>query len=82
MRQQTKESIMSVRAKFKVEAVTRRSGEVFNVELWPVTSGSEENAQFYKWTPSGKIELQTINADAAAQFEVGGEYYIDFTRAE
>lgn len=73
---------MTVRAKFKVEAVTHRSGDAFTVELWPVTSGSEENKQFYKWTPSGKIELVTINAAAAEQFEVGAEYYIDFTRAE
>lgn len=73
---------MSVRAKFKVEAITRRSGDVFSVELLPVTSGSEENKQFYKWTPSGKIELQTINAAAADQFAVGCEYYIDFTRVE
>lgn len=73
---------MTVRAKFKVEAVTHRSGDAYTVELWPVTSGSEENAKFYKWTPSGKIELQTINASAADQFEVGREYYIDFTKAE
>jgi hypothetical protein len=73
---------MSVRAKFKVEAVTRRSGDAFTAELWPVTSGSEENAQFYKWTPSGKIELQTINALAADQFEVGREYYVTFEKAD
>ena len=72
---------MSVRAKFKVEAITRRSGDAFTVELWPVTSGSEENAQFYKCTPSGKIELLTINAAAADQFEVGGEYYVEFVKA-
>lgn len=73
---------MSVRAKFKVNSIKQQSGAAYSVELFPVTSGSEENHAFYKWTPSGRIELLTINADAAAQFEVDAEYYIDFTRAE
>ena len=30
----------------------------------------------------GKIELGTINKAAADAFELGKEYYIDFTRAE
>ena len=77
---------MSVRAKFKVTRIERslwRKGiEVQTIVLLPVTSGSDENTQFYEATPSGSIQLGTVNAEAAAQFELEGEYYIDFTKAE
>lgn len=41
-----------------------------------------ENAEFWKYTPSGTIEFDTINAEAAEQFEEGAEYYVDITRAD
>ena len=72
---------MSVRAKFRVASKTESANKAFVVHLEPVITGSEENKQFYKWTPSGKIELATVNEDAAKQFEVGTEMYIDFTPA-
>ena len=72
---------MSVRAKFKcVEKTQQISG--FNVRLEPVLSGSVENSEFYKYTPSGKCEIGTINQKAADGFEVGKEYYLDFTPAD
>lgn len=71
----------AVRAKFRVESIIKRqSGST--IELWPVTSGSKENEQFYRYTPGGRIELSTVNDEAAKRFEVGKEYYIDFTPAE
>lgn len=76
---------MSVRAKFRVYGVTQReTGEnaQFDVELVAVSSGSEENKQFWKWTPTGNIKLTTINAEAAKQLEPGKEFYVDFTPAE
>lgn len=51
------------------------------VTLSPVTSGSEENKAFYKWTPGGSIQLETVNTEAAKQFEPGVEFYVDFTPA-
>lgn len=72
---------MSVRAKFKVESVTNRASGS-EIRLEPVTIGSEENAAFYRYTPGGKIELNTVNADAAKQFIPGKEYYVDFTPAD
>jgi hypothetical protein len=71
---------MSVRAKFKVESVTAFEGGNSKVTLRPVTSGSEENKTFYKWTPSGSIELSAINETAAAEFTPGAEFYVDFTK--
>ena len=71
---------MTVRAKFRVEAVKRTTAG-YEVDLFPVTSGSTENAQFYKFTPAGSIKLSTVNAEAGAQFEPGDEFYVDFAKA-
>ncbi len=66
------------RAKFKCNSVTNMVDSK-SIELVPVTTGSEENYQFFKWTPSGKIELYCLNENV--QFTPGQEYYIDFTPA-
>lgn len=70
-----------VRAKFKVTELTQTEyGE--RIKLQPVTGGSPENESFFKWTPSGQIEIGTVNPDAAKEFEVGTEFYVDFTPAK
>jgi hypothetical protein len=69
---------MSVRAKFTCTEKTE-TAEGMSVKLFPVIEGSEENKAFYRWTPSGSIVLATVNKDAAAQFIVGKQYYVDFT---
>lgn len=71
---------MSVRAKFKVDSVTNNE-HGGSVKLSPVTSGSEENEKFFKWTPWGAIEIGTVNADALQQFKPGAEFFVDFTAA-
>jgi hypothetical protein len=74
-----------VRAKFlcveKGEAGHQPCQKTAKVILQPVAGTNEENKSFWKWTPSGKIELQVLNTEAADQFEVGKEYYVDFTPA-
>lgn len=72
----------TVRAKFKVASVTESEGGLKTATLHPVTSGSPENAEFFKWTPSGQIQLGTINPAAAEQFTPGRQFYVDFTQAE
>lgn len=78
---------MSVRAKFKVDSITRRKhwdatrDEIHDIRMSPVCSGSKENEAFYAASPSGDITLGCCNADAVKQFELGKEYYIDFTPA-
>jgi len=52
------------------------------VKLVPVTSGSEENKNFWKYTPDGRLEMWVDNDAAFKQFEVGKEYYLDITAAE
>lgn len=70
-----------VRAKFKVE-VREETVNGISVDLTPVTSGSEENKEFFKWTPGGAIRLSTINFSAAEVFVPGKEFYVDFTLAQ
>lgn len=70
-----------VRAKFTV-LEKAESANGFRIQLIPVVSGSEENKEFFKWTPSGSINIGTINAKAAEQFIPGKSYYVDFTPAE
>lgn len=42
---------------------------------------NHENTKFWKASPSGEIKLGTVNPSAWAAFEMGREYYIDFTPA-
>ncbi len=49
--------------------------------LSPVGGNSPENATFWAATPSGSINLGTVNPEAWAEFKLGEEYYVDFTLA-
>jgi hypothetical protein len=78
---------MSVKAKFVCNTVSKHK---FNkqdtghatVTLTPVTSGSDENKEFWQYTPSGKLEMNILNEAAEKYFEVGEEYYLTFEKAE
>lgn len=70
-----------VRAKFKCTEKTYRADDTQNIKMSPVIGESPENKSFYKWTPSGSIELLCLNPNASDKFVVGKEYYIDFTEA-
>jgi hypothetical protein len=78
---------MTIRAKFKVQSVTRSAGwdtknpTVYTVRLNPVTSNTPENASFYASTPTGSVELGLVSADVGGQFEIGQEFFVDFTPA-
>jgi hypothetical protein len=45
----------------------------------PVLSGAGENREFWKWTPSGKLEFACLNP--AVNFEIGKDYYLDLSLA-
>jgi hypothetical protein len=75
-----------VRAKFRVNNIADTNGNPADgktITLSAVTSanGNAENAEFFKYTPAGDIVMQTVNPAAAEQFEIGKEYYVDFTPA-
>lgn len=78
---------MAIRAKFKVVSITRSAGwngikELQTIKLQPVTSGSEENKAFYAATPAGSIDLSVVPESVGKQFDIGQEFYVDFTPAE
>lgn len=71
-----------VRAKFYVVSKSVIGGDNgTRVTLAPVIHGSQENVEFFRWTPGGQISLDTVNDAAAEQFTEGAEYYVDFTKA-
>jgi len=78
---------MKVRLKVVCHELTKRThwdrskGFLGGVKLSPVTGVSEENKQFFEATPTGKIEFETINEAALAEFEPGGEYYVTIEKA-
>jgi hypothetical protein len=70
-----------VRAKFKVECITKYAHGT-QVQLSPVTCGSEENEKFYQYTPGGGMSLMMIKDDVAELFIPGKEFYIDISAAD
>ena len=72
-----------VKAKFNVAELTKYgNGGGGKVVLMPVVGNTEENKEFWKYTPSGKIEMQIDNPEAYKQFEEMGEFYVTFEKAE
>jgi len=60
-------------------------GEVHTLHLSPVYGNGDpnhENSKFWAASPGGKLELNCVNPQAIAEFELGKEYYIDFHKAE
>jgi hypothetical protein len=59
--------------------------EMHTIKASPVYGNGDpnhENTKFWQASPSGSIELGTVNADAVKQFRLGGELYVDFTPAD
>lgn len=59
--------------------------DLYSIQMSPVYGNNDpehENTKFWQATPTGAISLGTINEAAATAFEVGAEYYVDFTPAE
>lgn len=78
-----------VRCKFKVESYETRldsskigAEEIRTVKLSVVYNDTEENKKFFKWTPTGSIQIGMLNKAAWEQFPLGAEVYVDFTLVE
>lgn len=68
---------MAVRAKFYVQEIAR-STYGGRVKLAVVTRG-EDNKAWANATPTGTVEMGIRNEVALEQFEVGQEFFVDFT---
>lgn len=70
---------MTVRAKMYVTEVAQTTNGG-RVKLLAVCRG-EDNKVWSKYTPNATFEMTCLNPEATAQFEVGKEYFVDFTLA-
>ena len=62
-----------------------KPGEVRTVIMSPVWGKGDpnhENTKFWQATPVGSLQLGCANLAAVEEFELGREYYVDFTAAE
>lgn len=69
---------MTVRAKFVVTSHADIDGKTQVLRLNAVESGSEENKEFFKYTPSGEIRFGTVNPAVKEALPLGKEFYVDF----
>jgi hypothetical protein len=76
------ETAMTVRAKFYVSEITRNAyqPDAAQIKMQAVTRG-EDNKAWAAATPVGSLQMSILNGAAAEQFELGAEYFIDFTPA-
>jgi hypothetical protein len=85
---------MTVRAKFRLVEWKNCEGYTYDetgkghpcivssLVFVPVSGSSPENKKFWSATPSGRIELGIVNPEAAKEFNLLKEYYVDFTEVE
>jgi hypothetical protein len=81
---------MSIRAKFRVQTVTRHAYAnvadiaAEEVTLRAVTSSDphDPNHTWSKATPAGQLTMTISNPDAIGKLELGADYYLDFTKAD
>jgi hypothetical protein len=87
--------MMAVRARFQVMSITsyanqnphtarERNVAVVEVTMKPVYSSDpkHENKAFWDATPGGELKMSVTNLDAVNAFQLGQEYYLDFTPAD
>ncbi len=70
-----------VRAKFNVVSVIG-NGQGSTVDLQAVYSGSPENDEFFKLTPSGHVTLSIVSPETAEVFEESKTMYVEFIQDE
>jgi hypothetical protein len=74
-----------VRAKFFVKQIINHhngdpnADQAGEVVLGPVYD--DANKDWSKWTPQGEIKMTITNPAALDAFELGGQYFVDFTPA-
>lgn len=76
---------ISVRGKFYVATLTKRGHPGYTDNGTEVVfeavcnDETPENARFHRYTPQGQITMHVDNPDAEAVFEIGKEFYVDFS---
>ena len=73
-----------VRAKFQCVEIKHMFGNPdgsAEIRMIPVYGNGEANKEWSKWTPSGELKMLITNPEAIAAFDLGGEYFLDFSLA-
>ncbi|MCZ4500970.1 MAG: hypothetical protein JWQ74_3525 [Marmoricola sp.] len=78
---------MSVRAKFRCMSINHAFINqpdycAATIGLVPVWEQEGVNKRWSQATPTGKIEMMITVPETVEQFELGKEYFVDFTPAE
>ena len=68
-----------ITAKFRCASVTKHSDGSETPVLVAVSGNNEENKNWSKWTPSGRLEMQINNSLAHGILLPGREYEIQIT---
>ncbi len=71
----------SVKAKFNVISVIGDDNGS-TVDLQAVYTGSTENDEFFKLTPSGHVTLSVVNPETAKVFKEAKTMYVEFIQDE
>ncbi len=69
---------MTVRVRAKFRCGAKEGSTVFMHAVYSEDIQSEDG-RFTKATPWADLKMNVDNPDAAIQFEVGKDYYVDFT---
>lgn len=62
----------------------REPCEMWSITMSPVYGNGDpnhENTKFWEASPSGQIWIDCVNKTAVDQFDLGKEFYVDFTPA-
>ncbi len=77
---------MKVKAKFKVDSVTRHHWPGETIKMSAVyegaTANTREDKSFAEATPSGSLEIVVSNKDVHGFFQPGESHYITFEKAD
>lgn len=68
-----------VQCKFRVSQIIQNE---YNPEAKQLVLTAVQGEPFGRYTPSGSINMQILNPEAAKQFELGKEYFVEFKKAE
>lgn len=72
----------SIRAKFNVLSVIGTEENGSTIDLQAVTTGSPENEEFFKFTPSGHITMSVVDRETAKVFKEAKTMYVEFFQDE
>jgi hypothetical protein len=74
---------MTTRCKFKIDTLSDNGDNGVNMTASAVYGviPNTENAEFFKWTPSGQLAVGCVRKESLGDLAVGDEIYLDISKA-